>query len=231
MRELLIRLLDLLPASQDRSSSPMADLDRGIAAAGRAHMAARRALAIMVAEEGRETARRAKLAAKAADIEQRAIEALRAGREELAIEASEAIAEMATEIEASERASQRFAAEATLARREVDTQRRRLADLDRGRRLARVGSALTDTMHISHSGPDTLSEAEAALSRVVADNEDARAVRAEMAPAADGLIERLSDAGFGEAGRVKPSDVLARLRTAAFGAAIPTLIESSSHSQ
>jgi phage shock protein A len=231
MRELLDRLLDLLTASQDRSSSPMASLERSIAAAGRAHMAARRALAIVVAEETRETTRRAGLAARAADLERRAVEALRAGREELAAEASEAIAAIATEIDASERASQRFAAEAALARREVDAQRRRLADLDRGRRLAKVGSALTDTMRSSRDGLDRFSEAEAALSQVVADNEDARAIRAEMAPAAEGLIERLSDAGFGEPVRVKASDVLARLRAAAFGATIPTLVESTSHSQ
>lgn len=231
MRELLIRLIDMLTTSQDRASAPMASLERSIAAAGQAHMAARRALAIVVAEETRETTRRAGLAAKAADLEQRAVEALRAGREALAVEASEAIAAIATEIDASERASQRFAAEAALARREVDAQRRRLADLDRGRRLARVGSALTETMRTSHSGLDTLSEAEAALSRVVADNEDARAVRAEMAPAAEGLIERLSDAGFGEPVRVKASDVLARLRAAAGDRSIPILIESNSHSQ
>jgi phage shock protein A len=231
MRELLVRLIDLLTTSQDRSSSPMASLERSITAAGHAHMAARRALAIAVAEETRETTRRAALAAKAADLETRAVEALRAGREELAIEASEAIAAIATEIEASERASKRFAAEAALARREVDAQRRRLADLDRGRRLARVGSALTDTMRSSHNGLDTISEAEAALSRVVADNEDARALRAEMAPTAEGLVERLSDAGFGEPVRVKASDVLSRLRAAAGNRPISILIESSSHSQ
>jgi phage shock protein A len=231
MRELLVRLLDLLTTSQDRSSSPMASLERAIGAATRAHTAARRALAIVVAEETRETTRRASLAAKAADLESRAVEALRAGREELAVEASEAIAAIATEIDASERASQRFAAEATLARREVDAQRRRLADLDRGRRLARVGSALTDTMRGSLSGLDPFSEAEAALSQVTADNEDARAVRTEMAPTAEGLIERLSDAGFGEPVGVKASDVLAQLRAAAAGTTIPILIESTSHSQ
>ena len=231
MRELLVRLLDLLTVPQDRASSPMASLERSLAAAGRAYSDARRALAIVVAEETREATRRAGLAAKASDLEKRAVEALRAGREQLAVEASEAIAAIATEIEASERASQRFAAEAALARREVDAQRRRLADLDRGRRLARVGSALTGTMRNSRDGLDSFSEAEAALSRVVADNEDARAVRAEMAPTAEGLIERLSDAGFGEPVRVRAADVLARLRAAALGTTIPTLIESASHSQ
>src|SRR5262249_3673676 len=135
------------------------------------------------------------------------------------------------EINASERAAQRFAAEVALARREVDAQRLRLADLDRGRRLARIGSALAGTMHTSRSGLDSLSEAEAALAKIAADNDDARAVRNEMAPPAEQLIERLSDAGFGEASHIKASDVLARLKTAALAVPVPTLIESTSNSQ
>jgi phage shock protein A len=231
MRELLDRLLDLLVVAQGRSASPMASLERSIAAAGAAHMAARRALAIAVAEEGRETTRRAALAARAGDLEARAIAALRAGREELAAEAAEIIAAIATEIEASERASQRFAAEVALARREVEAQRRRLAELDRGRRLARVGSALTETVRTSQSGLDSFGEAEAALAQVVADNQDARAIRDEMSPTAEHLIERLSQAGFGAPTHVRATDVLARLKTAALGVSVPTLIESTSSSQ
>jgi phage shock protein A len=231
MRELLDRLLDLLTAAQGQTSLPMASLERSIAAAGYAHLAARRALAVAIAEETRETARREGLAAKASDLETRAVQALRAGREDLAVEASEAIAAIATEIEASERAAQRFAAEVALARREVDAQRRRLADLDRGRRLARVGSALTGSIRGARSGLDSFGEAEAALAQVISDNEGVRAVRHEMAPTAEHLIERMSDAGFGEPTHVRASDVLARLRTAALGAPASTLIESTSYSQ
>jgi phage shock protein A len=231
MREWLNHLVDLLTGPQGKASSPMTSLDRSIAAAAHAHFAARRALAVAVAEETREADRRGALAARVEDLESRAVQALRAGREDLAVEASEAIAMIATEIKASECAAQRFAAEVTLARREVDAQRRRLADLDRGRRLARVGNALADTMHTSRSGRDSFGEAEAALVQVVADNDDARAVRNEMAQPAEHLIERLADAGFGDAGHVKPNDVLVRLKTAAFGAAIPTLIESATHSK
>jgi phage shock protein A len=228
MRELLIQLIDALTGPDGKASSPMASLERAIAAASQAHVAARRALAVAIAEESREAKRRAGLVVNVDDLERRAVAALRAGREDLAVEASEAIAVIATEINASERASQRFAAEVTLARREVDAQRRRLADLDRGRRLAKIGSALADTMHTSRSGHDSLSEAEAALARLVADNDDARAVRHELAPA-EHLIERLFDAGFGEASHIKASDVLARLKSAAFTVAIPTLIESPSN--
>ena len=62
MRELLDRLLDLLTAAQGQTSLPMASLERSIAAAGYAHLAARRALAVAIAEETRETERREGLA-------------------------------------------------------------------------------------------------------------------------------------------------------------------------
>jgi phage shock protein A len=123
MREFLPRLLDLLDGLRGSPASPMASLDRSLAAAGHAHISARRALALALAEEARETDRRTALAAKLGGLEARAVDALRAGREDLAVQASEAIAAMATEIDASERASQRFAAEVALARREVDRQR------------------------------------------------------------------------------------------------------------
>jgi phage shock protein A len=221
MREFFIRLFDALNG-QGRTSSPMASLERSIAAAHHAHTAARRALAVAVAEETRETDRRLALIAKTSDLEQRAIAALHAGRNDLAAQAAETIAAMASDINASERASQRFAA-----RREVDAQRQRLSELDRGRRLARIGDALTATIHTSETGLDSFSEAEAALAKVVANNHDARAIRQEMAPRTEKLIERLSDAGFGDPAQVRASDVLARLRAAA-GPEVSQLIESHS---
>jgi phage shock protein A len=231
MRSFLDRLFEMLTDPQTRTSSPMASLERSISAVHHAHTSARRALAVAIAEETREAARRTEFAAKAGDLEQRAIAALRAGREDLASDAAETIAAIATDIDASERASQRFAAEVALARREVDAQRRRLSELDRGRRLARIGDALSATTLLSRSGLDSFAEAEAALTKVSAAQHDARAVREEMAQPAERLIERLSDAGFGEPLRVRGSDVLARLRVAAGGAlaapAQPSTLRSS----
>jgi phage shock protein A len=223
MRETLSLITDFISGWLRSSAAPAENLDRSIAAAASAHIAARRALAVAVAEEARETARREALTLKVTDIEQRAVQAIRAGRDDLALAATETIAAIRTELEASERASQRFAAEVALARREVDSQRRRLADLDRGRRLARVGSALNGAASLSHSGHDCLSEAETTLQQINADNADARAIREEMAPQADRLIERLSDQGFGRPVTVSPADVMARLRMIA---AAPVLIES-----
>ena len=223
MRDTLSLITDFISGWLRSSAAPTENLDRSIAAAASAHIAARRALAVAVAEETREIARRESLTLKVTDIEQRAVQAIRAGRDDLALGATETIAAIRTELEASERASQRFAAEVALARREVDSQRRRLADLDRGRRLARVGSALNGAASLSPPGHDCLSEAETALERINADNADARAIREEMAPQADRLIERLSDQGFGRPVTVSAADVMARLRVMA---AAPGLIES-----
>jgi hypothetical protein len=56
----------------------------------------------------------------------------------------------------------------------------------------------------------------------------ATAVREEMAPATEQLIERMSDAGFGAPGRVRPADVLLRLRAAVAESQAPVLIQSPS---
>jgi phage shock protein A len=230
MADLLTRFLGLLGEFKGETPSPLASLERSIAAAHQAHSAARRALGIAMAEEAREAERRAMLASKVSDLEQRAVEAMRGGRDDLAMQAAEAIAAMTTDIEASRLASERFAAEVALARREVDAQRRRLSDLDRGRRLARIGAALNAAAPGSQAGLDSFSEAEAALARVNADNQEARFVRDEMAPPAAQLIERMSDAGFGEPVQVRAADILARLRSEA-GLDSSRLIEPTSKVQ
>jgi phage shock protein A len=225
MRDPLTSIADFFAELLSGTPTPAASLDRSIAAAASSHIAARRALAVAVAEETREIARRDALTVKVSDIESRAVQAIRAGRDDLALAAAETIAAVRTEIEASERASSRFAAEVALARREVDSQRRRLADLDRGRRLARVGSALNGAASLSHPGRDRLSEAEAELERLNADNVDAKAIREEMAPQPDRLIERLADDGFGRPVSIRAEDVMARLRMMATA---PVLIETRS---
>jgi phage shock protein A len=229
MEQFFARLFEMLSDLQRQSSSPMASLERSISAAHHAHASARHALAIAMAEGTRESERRTALAAKASDLEQRAVAALQAGREDLAAQAAEAIASIATDVNASEQASQRFAAEVALARREVSSQRRRLSELDRGRRLARIGHALTATAPTSASGLDHFSEAEATLARVAVDNHAARLVREETAEPAETLVERMSDAGFGESPHVRASDVLARLRAKACGGQVSHLIESTSN--
>jgi hypothetical protein len=54
-------------------------------------------------------------------------------------------------------------------------------------------------------------------------------VREETAEPAETLVERMSDAGFGESPHVRASDVLARLRAKACGPQVSHLIESTSN--
>lgn len=221
LHDVFTRLADLIDTVAGPRPSPLSNLDRAMLAAGAAHVAARRALAVAIAEEEREVRRHEALAGKLSDLELRAIEALRAGRDDLAGQAAETIAAVETELTASTQASSRFAAEVMLARREVDAQRRRLADLDRGRRLARVGVALNAA---PREGVDALTAAESALAKIEADNHDARAIREELAPPTERLIEQMADLGFGAPVRVRASDVMERLRAKAVVSA--TLITS-----
>jgi phage shock protein A len=209
---------DLLHGRQ----ATMPSLDRSIAAAASAHAAARRALAVAVAEETREIERCRSMIMKVTDLEDRAVQAIRAGRDDLALSASEAIAAIHSEIEASEQASSRFAAEVAVARGEVNAQRRRLLDLDRGRRLASIGRALNSIT--PNAGLDRLAEAEDALARINVDNANARAVREEMAPSSERLTEVMANEGFGRPVTIRAADVMARLRTMA---AAPVLIETA----
>jgi phage shock protein A len=212
LHDFFTRLADLIDTVVTPQASPLSNLDRAMQAAGASHLAARRALAVAIAEEEREITRRGALAQKLDDLEQRALAALRAGRDDLAGNAAEVIATVETEITASTQASVRFAAEVALARREVEAQRRRLADLDRGRRLARVGAALNSSPGRS---ADALTEAESALAKVEADNHDARAIREELTPPTDRLIEQMADLGFGAPRRIQAADVMERLRAKA----------------
>ena len=197
----------LTPTGDQRS-----DLDRAIAAAAGAHDAMRRRLALVVAEEMREERRRAGLLRDARELETRAIEALGNDREDLARRAADTIASIETEVAASEAASVRFQERARLVKRDVDGQRRRLAELDHRRRFARLGAAF-DPFFASPGGPDPFDHAEAALARLEADRIDAEALRRASCPApARDLIEELSEAGFGRPSNVRAEDVLRRLR-------------------
>lgn len=221
MPEFITRFTELIGDLLLGRQAVMPSLERSIAAAASAHAAARRALAIAVAEEKREIARCEAMAFQVGDLEDRAVKAIRAGRDDLALAASEAIALIRSEIEASERASARFKAEVDLARSEVNGQRRRLSDLDRGRRLASVSHALNAVA--PNTGLDRFAEAEAALAKVLDGNADARAVREEMVPEADRVTELLASQGFGRPVSLSATDVMARLRAMA---AVPVLIET-----
>ncbi len=224
---MLKTLVTLMRGSQEAAAERLADqhalllLDQQMrdSAATLAH--AQRALAVALAEDAQEGRRHEGLRARAAALEQRARAALASGSEALATEAAEAIAGLEAEGAAAAQARALFAAEITRLRAHVADSERRLAELNRGRRLARVAEAvrLSRRGTIEPAGPQvcTLSEAEATLARLrerqktAADSCDALA-GITTATRPETIETRLEAAGFGPVTRPTAASVLARLK-------------------
>jgi hypothetical protein len=117
-------------------------LDQQMRDATRAVERARRALALAMAQDQAEGRKLAAARAEVAELEARAIEALKADRADLAQKAAEAIAAREADAQAAEKARAIFAAEIGRLESHVRDQSARLAELDRGRRLARAAEAV-----------------------------------------------------------------------------------------
>src|SRR4051812_28379278 len=95
----------------------------------------KRALALAFAQDEAEGRRLAALEGAIADLEGRAVAALQAGRENLAPEAADALAGLEADRTAIREARGAFAAEVRTLRAAVSDASRRLAELERGRRI------------------------------------------------------------------------------------------------
>src|SRR5580693_3786463 len=105
-------------------------LDQQIRDAGGALERARRALAVAIAQDEAEGKRLESTLTRLADLEERASAALVAGRDDLAIEAAEAIVLMEVDRDAIRQARATFAAEAAQLKTAVANATHRLADLE-----------------------------------------------------------------------------------------------------
>ncbi len=184
---------------------------------------AQRALAVALAEDAQEEKRNAALGGRIAGLEGRARAALDGAREDLALEAAEAIAALEAERDSGRQARTLFSAEIARLRRVVADAERRMAELHRGRRIARVAEAVRVSRRgrIEPAGLEecTMAEAEATLARL----RDRQLQAADAADLLDGITaatrpqtveERLAEAGFGPAARSTGASVLARLKQA-----------------
>jgi phage shock protein A len=156
-----------------------------------------------------------------ADLETRAIAAIRAGRDDLAAETAEIIAGLTAERDAAASAHALFADEIAKLRRHVRQQELRLSQLERGRRIARAAEAV----RIARRGrveaapifTGTLAEAEATLARlrerqVEADAAEAALDALDSATGPAAVAEKLAAEGFGPRCNPDAADILARLR-------------------
>lgn len=198
-------------------------LDQQIRDCAQALDRAKRALALAMAQDNSERSRLADLVVRLKDLEIRATAALESGREDLALQAAGAMAEIEADRNAVETACARFARDTAKLRAITQGNERRLAELERGRRSARVADAVQRLQAGSASGhaspASTLRDAEATLHRLrqrQQENQFADEYLDEMnrATSPGAIADRLETAGFGDITRPTAQSVLERLKQA-----------------
>jgi len=196
-------------------------LDQQMRDAAGAFERAKKALAVAIAQDRQETERLAAGNARISDLESRVAAALLAGDEGLAREGAEAIAALGADRDAAASAQALFATEILRLRRHVAQAQARIAELDRGRRLARASEAVRQMRQGRiEPGPAheaTLAEAEQTLKRLRERQVEAEAAETALdeldGAAAASVTEKLAAKGFGPRLRTTAEDVLERLRS------------------
>ena len=180
--------------------------------------AAKKAVAIVIAQNEQEKRQHAKLVERIADLETRVVAAMEEGKEELAHEGAETIAIHEAESEDSEEAQKRFTTEITRLKRVVQQSEARLREVKRGERMA---NATDKTQRLRQSTPSVglsaLQDAESTLSRLrerQTEMDAAADAYEEMAEETnpDSIAQKLSDAGCGAPITSTADQVLERLK-------------------
>jgi phage shock protein A len=188
------------------------------AAAGVQH--SRKSLAIVMAYAEREKASLERLKSQLNELETRALAALGQDREDLAIEASEAIAHLEAEAAAARKARDTYSREITRLRKILRDSETRLKDLKRGQRLAEANDK---TLRMQGATPplatSDLDDASKTLQRLKNRQDHAAATAAALSELsvqenADTVNDRLAEAGCGAARQSDAAAVLARLKAA-----------------
>lgn len=179
--------------------------------------AARRAVAVAIAQNGQEIEQHRRIVARIADLEGRTLAALEQDKADLAREAAETIACLEDEAAASELAQKTFHIEIDRLKRILSASEARLRDLQRGERVAAATDATQRLRTVApSSGVSALKDAEATLARLRRRQKEIDATATaieEMEIANDpGVVaERLAEAGCGAPIRTSAEEVLARL--------------------
>ncbi|WKA27868.1 PspA/IM30 family protein [Bradyrhizobium roseum] len=203
---------------EDRSA--LLILDQQMRDAGAAVERSKRSLALAIAGDQQEGRRLDATNARIADLEVRATAALDGGREDLAREAAQAIANLEADRDAAMTARTLFASEITRMKSQVANAEARITALDRGRRIARAAEAVRNLRRggIEAARPyeSTLPEAENTLRRLRERQIEAQAasdalVELDVATGPLATAEKLAEQGFGPRLKSTADDVLARL--------------------
>lgn len=200
----------------DRHAIPI--LSQQIREAARGVEAARKAVAVAIAQNRIEKDNADRLTAQIADLEQRAIAALAAGKDALAREAAQSLAHLEGELDSSRSAGHAFEADIDRLKQALRQSERRLAALQRGERLAVARDRTQRLTHdVARSDLSSLTDAEATLARL----ENRQKVIDITADAIDNLradknphviLRKLAEAGCGAPTIITADAVMARLR-------------------
>ncbi|MEO6395072.1 MAG: PspA/IM30 family protein [Devosia sp.] len=180
---------------------------------------AKQALASLIMRQRAEQKALGMLRSRKATMEDRVRQALAAGNEVLAMDGATALATMENEQAVRAETVARIDERVERLRQSVERAHRRVVDLRQGAVTARAIDLERKSQKRVNAalGTSAIEEAEALIRRV-ADQDDPLAQSEIIAEIDNSLShktteDKLADAGFGPATKVRPEDILARLRT------------------
>lgn len=180
--------------------------------------AARKAVALAIAQQQIETRSLERTRARIADLETRALAAVQGGRDALAREAAESLAILEEERDASRESLETFEDEIARLRSGLRACEHRVRELRRGQRVANAADRTARVRAlVADGGGDALADAEATLKRLRStqrESELAAAALDELDPErlTARMSAKLAEAGCGPALRSSADAVLERLR-------------------
>ena len=196
-------------------------IDQKIRESDNSLRAAKATLASLIQRQRSEQKQHAGLKSRISDLTRRAQDALANDRDDLAAEAARAIAGMENELALRADTLQRLDQKIMRLRSSIESGHRRIIDLKQGAIQARAVRREQDIqmqMHRSGVTTSSVDEAEELIARVLGRDDpfERTEILADINRDLDGgsIADRMADAGFGNATRSTPDDVLDRLKAA-----------------
>lgn len=195
-------------------------IDQKLREAGQGLHAAKATLASLIQRHRCESRQIASLEFRTADLTQRATEALRANREDLAAQVAQAIAAMENELTLRRETQTRLETRIQRLQTSVEAAHRRITGLRQSATSARAvrdEEALQARLNATLGGQSPMDEAEGLIAQVLGSSDPFEHsqilgdINRDLSHAA--VSERLSDHGFGPALKIKPADILTRLKS------------------
>lgn len=180
--------------------------------------AAKVALASLIQRERAEMRQVETLNGRVSDLMQRATEALEGGRDDLAGQAAQAVADLENERSIRQDTVKRLEARIMQLRQSVEAAHRRIVDLKQGAvaaRAARREQGIQRRVNRHLGGTSPFDEAEALIARVLGEDDpfEQGEIMREIETGLDhsDIAGRMADAGFGTQSKSTAADVMSRL--------------------